>query len=183
MPSTRREVERARFPFWAAAFVALACVAILALSGWRDWESRQVELRNAEVDMANLARSLTQHADDTFELADTILAGMVDRMEVGGTSPAAVAKIQGFLQARKYNRQRIRGIFVYDETGRWLATTEDVDLASLNNSDRDYFQRHRASTDRGTLIGRPVKSRSGRRGSSPPPAASIIPMAASPESC
>jgi len=62
--------------------------------GWREWESRHVELRNAEVDMANLAQSLSQHAEDTFELADTILAGMVDRMEVGGTSPAAVAKIQ-----------------------------------------------------------------------------------------
>jgi diguanylate cyclase (GGDEF)-like protein/PAS domain S-box-containing protein len=36
-----------------------------------------------------------------------------------------------------------------------------VTLAGLNNSDRDYFQRHRASPDRGTLIGRPVKSRSG----------------------
>lgn len=139
----------------------LACVVILALSGWREWESREVELRNAEVDMANLAQSLTQHAEDTFELADTILAGMVDRMEVGGTSPAAVGKIQRFLQSRKYNRQRIRGIFVYDETGHWLATTEDGDFSSFNNSDRDYFQRHRASADHGTLIGRPVKSRSG----------------------
>ncbi|WP_354116369.1 MULTISPECIES: diguanylate cyclase [unclassified Bradyrhizobium] len=64
-------------------------------------------------------------------------------------------------QSRKYNRKRIRGIFVYDETGRWLATTEDVDLAGLNNSDRDYFQYHRVNTDRGTLIGKPVKSRSG----------------------
>jgi diguanylate cyclase (GGDEF)-like protein/PAS domain S-box-containing protein len=36
-----------------------------------------------------------------------------------------------------------------------------VNLADLNNSDRDYFQHHRASPDRGTLIGRPVKSRSG----------------------
>jgi len=161
MPSTRREAEKARFPLWAAAFVALACVAILALSGWREWESRQVELRNAEVDMANLAQSLSQHAEDTFELADTILTGMVDRMEVGGTSAAAVAKIQSFLQARKYNRHRIRGIFVYDETDRWLATTEDVDFAGLNNGDRDYFQHHRTSAGRGTLIGRPVQSRSG----------------------
>jgi diguanylate cyclase (GGDEF)-like protein/PAS domain S-box-containing protein len=161
MPSSRREFGKTRLPLWAAGFVALACVAILALSGWREWESRQAELRNAEVDMANLARSLAQHAEDTFELADTILAGMADRMEVGGTSPAAIEKIQTFLKSRKYNRQRIRGIFVYDDTGRWLATTEDVDLAGLNNSDRDYFQRHRASTDRGTLIGRPVKSRSG----------------------
>ncbi|WP_439400027.1 hypothetical protein ACRQ5Q_41150 (plasmid) [Bradyrhizobium sp. PMVTL-01] len=79
------------------------------LSGWREWETCQVELRNAEVDMANLAQSLTQHDRDTFELADTILVGMVDQMEVGRTSPAAVEKIQSFLQARKYNRHRIRG--------------------------------------------------------------------------
>jgi diguanylate cyclase (GGDEF)-like protein/PAS domain S-box-containing protein len=161
MPHSRRELGKALVPLRVAGFVALACLAILALSGWREWESREVDLRNAEVDMANLARSLTQHAEDTFDLADTILTGMVDRMEIGGTTPAAVAKIQTFLQARKYNRQRIRGIFVYDETGRWLATTEEVDLAGLDNSDRDYFRRHRASNDRGTLIGRPVKSRSG----------------------
>jgi diguanylate cyclase (GGDEF)-like protein/PAS domain S-box-containing protein len=161
MPNSRREIGKARVPLRVAGFVALACVAILALSGWREWESRQVDLTNAEVDMANLAGSLTQHAEDTFDLADTILTGMVDRMEVGGTSPAAVAKIHTFLQSRKYNRNRIRGIFVYDETGRWLATTEEVDPAGLNNSDRDYFQRHRTSSERATLIGRPVKSRSG----------------------
>ncbi|MBR1215358.1 diguanylate cyclase [Bradyrhizobium sp. JYMT SZCCT0180] len=161
MITSRREIGKAHIPLWAAGFVALACVAILALSGWREWESRQVDLKNAEVDMANLARSLTQHAEDTFDLADTILAGMADRMETGGTNPAAVEKIQTFLKSRKYNRQRIRGIFVYDETGRWLATTEDINLAGLNNGDRDYFQHHRTSTDRGTLIGRPVKSRSG----------------------
>jgi diguanylate cyclase (GGDEF)-like protein/PAS domain S-box-containing protein len=161
MPHSRRELGKALVPLRVAGFVALACLAILALSGWREWESREVDLRNAEVDMANLAGSLTQHAEDTFDLADTILTGMVDRMEIGGTTPAAVAKIQTFLQARKYNQQRIRGIFVYDETGRWLATTEEVDLAGLDNSDRDYFKRHRASNDRQTLVGRPVKSRSG----------------------
>lgn len=161
MSSKRRELGKARLPLSAAAFVALACVAILALSAWREWESRQVDLKNAEVDMANLARSLAQHAEDTFELADTILAGMADRMEVGGTGPAALDKVRTFLKARKYNRHRIRGIFVYDDTGRWLATTEDVNLDGLNNSDRDYFKRHRESADRGTLIGRPVKSRSG----------------------
>lgn len=161
MTRSRRALGQTHLPLWAAGFVALACVAILALSGWREWSSRQIDLKNAEVDMANLARSLTQHADDTFLLADTILIGLVDRLETDGTGSAAVAKIQKFLPLRKSAENRIRGVFVYDETGRWLATTERVDFAGLNNSDRDYFQRHRASPDRGTLIGRPVKSRSG----------------------
>jgi diguanylate cyclase (GGDEF)-like protein/PAS domain S-box-containing protein len=161
MTSSRRAFGQNLLPLWAAGFVALACVAILALSGWREWSSRQIDLKNAEVDMANLARSLTQHADDTFELTDTVLVGLVDRLEIDGTGSAAIAKIQKFLQLRKSTGKRIRGIFVYDETGRWLATTEQVNFTGLNNSDRDYFQRHRASPDRGTLIGRPVKSRSG----------------------
>jgi diguanylate cyclase (GGDEF)-like protein/PAS domain S-box-containing protein len=161
MTRNRRALGQTHLPLWAAGFVALACVAILALSGWREWSSRQIDLKIAEVDMANLARSLTQHADDTFQLADTILIGLVDRLETDGTGPAAIAKIEKFLPLRKSAGNRIRGIFVYDETGRWLATSERMDFAGLNNSDRDYFQRHRASPDTGTMIGRPVKSRSG----------------------
>jgi diguanylate cyclase (GGDEF)-like protein/PAS domain S-box-containing protein len=161
MIRSRRALGQTHLSLWAAGFVALACVAILALSGWREWSSRQIDLKNAEVDMANLARSLTQHADDTFELADTILVALTNLLETDGTGYTAIAKIHKFLQFRKSAGKRVRGIFVYDETGRWLATTEHVDFAGLNNSDRDYFQRHRASPDRETLIGRPVKSRSG----------------------
>lgn len=150
------------FLLWrATGFVALVCVAILALSGWREWSSRQIELTNAEIDMANLARSLTQHADDSFEIADTMLVGMVNRIETDGVGEAAVAKLQNFLQQRKAVGRRIRGIFVYGEAGQWLATTEAVDRSLFNNSDRDYFRHHRASTDRETFIGKPVRSRSG----------------------
>jgi diguanylate cyclase (GGDEF)-like protein/PAS domain S-box-containing protein len=154
----RRELGKTGLPLWAAGFVVLACVAILALSGWREWESRKVDLKNAEVEMANLARSLTQYADDTFDVADTLLNVLVNQLELEGTGPAAMAKVQTFLQRRK-STPRIRGMFVFDETGRWLATTLHTDFAGLNNSDRDYFIHHRASPDRGTLIGRPVKSR------------------------
>jgi predicted negative regulator of RcsB-dependent stress response len=68
MSRRRSALGQRRLPLWAAGFVTLACLAVLALSGWREWSSRQVDLKNAEVDMANLARSLTQHADDNFGL-------------------------------------------------------------------------------------------------------------------
>lgn len=157
---TSRELGKAHLPLWAAGFVALICVTILGLSAWREWETRNAELRSAEIDVTNLAHSLIQHADDTFELADTILVGLVHRLELDGLGPDTIAKLQTYLPTRK-SSDRIRGIFVYDETGRWLATTEHVDFSKLNNSDRDYFRQHRASPDKGTLIGRPVKSRSG----------------------
>ncbi|MCP3394345.1 diguanylate cyclase [Bradyrhizobium sp. CCGB12] len=157
---TSRELGKTRLPLWAAGFVVLICVAILGLSAWREWEARNADLRNAEVDVANLAHSLVQHADDTFELADTILVGLVHRLEIDGTGPDTIARLQVYLPTRK-SSDRIRGIFVYDATGRWLATTERLDFSKLNNSDRGYFQRHRDSPETGTLIGPPVKSRAG----------------------
>ncbi|WBL79700.1 diguanylate cyclase [Bradyrhizobium xenonodulans] len=157
---TSRELGRTRLPLWAAGFVVLICVAILGLSAWREWEARNADLRNAEIDVANVAHSLVQHADDTFELVDTILVGLVHRLEIDGTGPDTIAKLQAYLPTRK-SSDRIRGIFVYDATGRWLATTERLDFSKLNNSDREYFQRHRDSQDTGTLIGPPIKSKSG----------------------
>ncbi|MBR0708212.1 sensor domain-containing diguanylate cyclase [Bradyrhizobium liaoningense] len=157
---TSRELGKTRLPLWAAGFVALICVAILGLSAWREWEARNADLRNAEIDVANLAHSLVQHADDTFELADTILVGLVHRLELDGMGPDTIAKLQTYLPTRK-SSDRIRGIFVYDDTGRWLATTEQIDFSRLNNSDREYFRQHRSSPEKGTLIGRPIKSRSG----------------------
>ena len=150
-----------RLPLWAAIFVMLACVAMLVLSGWREWASKSTDLNNAETDMANLARSLTQHAEDTVELADAVLMGLANRLETNGTDPDAIARVRSFLDQRKPTLGRIRGLFVYDETGRWLATTEQVSLAGLNNSDRAYFQHHRESDDKRAHLGPPVKSRSG----------------------
>lgn len=157
---TSRELGKTRLPLWAAGFVVLICAAILGLSSWREWEARKADLRNAEVDVTNLAHSLVQHADDTFELVDTLLVGLVHRLELDGTGPDTIAKLQAYLPTRK-SSDRIRGIFVYDASGQWLATTERLDFSKLNNSDREYFRRHRDSPETGTLIGPPVKSRAG----------------------
>jgi p-aminobenzoyl-glutamate transporter AbgT len=47
-----------RLPLLATAFVTLVCVTILGMSASREWSSRAAILIDAEVDMANLARSL-----------------------------------------------------------------------------------------------------------------------------
>jgi PAS domain S-box-containing protein len=161
MSFTRREQAAIRLPIWAAVFVALICVAIFGMSSWREWSTRGVELKNAEIEMANLAQSLAQQADDTFELTDNILTGLIHRLRIDGDGPEAIARLQTFIELRKPSLGRIHGLFVYDETGRWLATTEPVNLKDRNNSDRDYFRYHAQSDDDRILIGEPLKSRSG----------------------
>src|ERR1700760_453405 len=126
-----------RLPAWAAVFVVLVCGSILGSSGWNEWVSRENEPRNAEVQLGNLTRLLTQHAEDTVELANTTLTGVVGSLETDGSGAAAVARLQIMLDLRKASLGRLRGIFVYGETGRWLASTEDVDTLGFNNADRD----------------------------------------------
>jgi diguanylate cyclase (GGDEF)-like protein/PAS domain S-box-containing protein len=161
MNAASHKINSTRLPLLAATFVALVCVAIVAWSGWREWSARDLDLKHAEVEMANLARSLTQHADDTVELAEAILAGIVSGLETDGMSPERIARIQTLFDLRKARLGRIHALFVYDETGRWLATTEALNFADLNNSDRPYFQHHRESAERKTLISQPIRSRSG----------------------
>ena len=54
----------------------------------------------------------------------------------------------------------LNGIFVYDEHGAWIVTSQESVLKNVNNADRAYFQFHKASSDRGSHISAPVISRS-----------------------
>ena len=115
-----------RLPLRAAAFVALVCVVIVGMSGWREWSSREARLKVVEVQMSNLARSLTQHAEDTVELAETLLVGIVSGLETDGAKPDKIARIQTILNRRrnaevlidrptsKHQLQHTQGVVVAD---------------------------------------------------------------------
>ncbi len=161
MSASLRNASLRQLAFLAAGFVALVCVALLTLSSLREWGLRHEALKAAEVDLANVAQSLVQHADDSFELADSLVIGLVHRLETDGIGPGAVQRLKDDIDLRKGTIGRVRALFVYDAAGRWLATTEPVNPALFNNSDREYFKQHRASPDKGLLIGSPIRSRSG----------------------
>jgi hypothetical protein len=161
MTASLRNASLRQLAFLAGGLVALICVALLTLSSLREWGLRHETLKAAEVDLANVAQSLVQHADDSFELADSLLIGLVHRLEADGIGPGAVQRLRDDIDLRKGTMGRVRALFVYDAAGRWLATTEPVNPALFNNSDREYFRQHRASPDKGLLIGSPIKSRSG----------------------
>ncbi len=161
MSASLRNASLRQLAFLAGGFVALLCVALLTLSSLREWGLRHDALKAAEIDVANIAQSLVQHADDSFELADSLVIGLVHRVESDGIGPGAVQRLRDDIDLRKGTMGRVRALFVYDAAGRWLATSEPVNTALFNNSDRDYFKQHRASPDKGLLISSPIRSRSG----------------------
>lgn len=145
----------------AAVLLAAVCAVIISLGLYRELEMRSSDIRTAEIEAGNLARSLLQHAEDSLELADTALIGIAHRLETEGFTPEAVTRLQSFLYLRKATLPRLRGLFVYAADGSWVATSETVNIVGHNNSDRDYFRHHRASPDRSLFVGPPVRSRSG----------------------
>ena len=124
------------------------------MSGWREWTAREASLKAAEVDLTNLARSLTQHADDSFDMLDISIVGALSRLETDGTGLATLAKVRDILIARKAASKRIHSIIAYDENGDWLVSSGAM---GSNLSDRGHFQHHKQSPERGVFIGHPVQ--------------------------
>lgn len=144
-----------RLPLRAAAFVVFTCVAILGVSGWREWAARDAVLKGAETEMANVARSLTQHAEDSLDLLDSGVVGVVSRLEMDGADPTTIAKLRNLLDARKKAVERVHSLAIIDDQGNWLTSPGTI-ASSL--SDDTFFRHHQLSPQREAYVGRPVKS-------------------------
>lgn len=156
MDAAPHKIGLTRLPLLVAAFVALICVVILGTSSWRELTARGIILKTAEVETSNLARSMMQHAEDSFDLMDASILGFAIRLEAEGTGPEALSGIQRVLLARKANSKLIYGLLICDESGRWMVSSRGVD--GPNVSGREYFLHHLQSSAREIFIGQPLKS-------------------------
>ena len=149
--SGRRLIATGSLLVPTVVFVTLTCVVLLGFGVWQEKVARETQLQETTTSLANLASSLTQHAEDTFGLADTVLLDLVERLQVDGTSPAALARLDTLLAAKVRALPRVREITVHGEDGRWLATS--LAAKGGNNIDRDYFIHHRTNSDTNAYIG------------------------------
>ena len=147
--------------FRAKVLLLLICVSLVATQGWRSWNAREIQLREATVATANYAHLLARHADDTIAAADTILVDLIERIEVDGTDSVALQRLHRLLIMHARELPSLNGIFIYDEQGRWLVNSMPQAMpGNVNNTDREYFIFHREHLDRGPHIGQAIRSRS-----------------------
>jgi diguanylate cyclase (GGDEF)-like protein/PAS domain S-box-containing protein len=147
-------------PLRLGVFIVLVCVAIAGFEAWQDYRGHGRELAKIASSTANLAQSVLQHAEDTIEIADTALLGVQERLQLEGATPAALARLNRLLALEVKTLPRLKNIFVYGADGRWLASSVPNFSPDLNNSDREYFQRLKASPASELHIGFPVHSKS-----------------------
>jgi PAS domain S-box-containing protein len=137
--------------------LAVTCGMIVSLQGWIEWRARVTQVQETNAYLINLASSLAQHAEDTIEVADTALIGLVERIQTDGTSPEAVAHLNRKLEAQIAAKPRHAAITVLDANGNWLASSSPAQRG--NFADRDYFRHHRDDPSPAPFLGPPILSR------------------------
>lgn len=149
----KRPITRIVFAMLTAAFLMIMTFAI-----WGIWTLRSNDLQEAEVATANITRVLASHAETSMKVADIVLEGVVERIAQEGLS-GQQEQLRNQLEHMAAKASELQGLFVYDEHGKWIATSLGRDFKA-NNSDRDYFKYHKANTNGGLRISAPIRSRS-----------------------
>jgi diguanylate cyclase (GGDEF)-like protein len=144
----------------AILFVALVVVSLIVLDVWQTLTARAQAMHVSEITTSNLARSLAQHAEDTIKQSDTVLLGLIERIQVDGTAPAEVQRLRNLMQGWTRSMEQLQGLFIYDSQGRWVASSNLADPPGINNADREYFRHHLDNPDPGVHVGPVIRSRS-----------------------
>ena len=153
-PPPKRSVTRL-----AMMFLALVCVSLLTVEGWNSYSSRNTYLREANTSTVNMARALSDHAEASIDLVDTILSGVVERVHAGELGSDR-QRLHGFLASMTQRTPSLQGLFLFDANGRWVLNSLPVGAPVANNADREYFIYHRTHPGQATHVGMPVRSRS-----------------------
>lgn len=143
-----------------ASLLISLCISLIAIDAWQLWRARTVQLHDTETASANLAKSLAQHAYDTFKAADTVLLGLVERIEYEELQDDKLSRLHKLMVSRVSELPQLHGLFIYKADGAWVVNSQPGPTALLNNADRDYFIYHRSHPDRGPHIGLPIRSKS-----------------------
>ncbi|HGM7027642.1 TPA: diguanylate cyclase [Serratia liquefaciens] len=146
--------------FQAGVFVVIVAVTLILFNGWQIWNAHQRDLQSAENESANLARSLAQHADDTFMQTDTTLSDLTERIQTDGLGQPQQLRLQKVMQTQVGNLPQLHGLFVYDAQGNWIVTSSGRFIQNANNADREYFKFHLSHNSNAIFIGKVVRSRS-----------------------
>ncbi|MET0963657.1 MAG: diguanylate cyclase [Noviherbaspirillum sp.] len=140
--------------------ILLVCGSLIASTAALGWKSRTEWLNNARTATENLSYSVAQHAEATFSQTDSIVLDIIERIERDGIGADRLPYLKTVLLNKVAQQPQLHGLFVYDETGRWVVHSQSSTPSMANNADRSYFQYHRANAGRAVHIGVPIRSRS-----------------------
>nr|WP_217344190.1 hypothetical protein [Noviherbaspirillum sp. L7-7A]MBV0878312.1 hypothetical protein [Noviherbaspirillum sp. L7-7A] len=108
----------------AALFVVMACLLVLGINGWRSISARQQQLAETKTSASNLARAVSQHANDTLRVADTTLISIVQQVEADGLDADRSQSMHQFLMRLTQEIPLLDKLTIMDSQGRWLVNSQ-----------------------------------------------------------
>lgn len=138
----------------------LLTLAVIGLNLWTLREDWNETVDKAEDTAVNLSLSQARQADDTFLQTELSLREVQRELEkqiaTTGVDGQALSQTMRLLQSRL---PQLHGLFYYDAHGKWIATSMSRIPPDINNSDREYFDYHRASSRNNLHVGPVLRSR------------------------
>jgi diguanylate cyclase (GGDEF)-like protein/PAS domain S-box-containing protein len=141
------------------AGVFVVSVTLVGGALFAEQQQRTNEIRDVKIAAANLAGSLAQHADDTLEMIDTALTGILERVERDGLAGESVPRLNDLLRRHAAAMPRVRSFSVHNSAGRTIATSLPYIPPDGNSSVRAFFQHHENDRGAAPFVGPPVQSR------------------------
>jgi PAS domain S-box-containing protein len=132
-------------PVRAVMVLALAVlvVTVLAVSGLV-WDTREHDLTHAANETMDLARMLTEEAEQALEAPDIALRSIQERLAnpYGRELPLDAAPVQLLLASRAAGLRQVRALFIVDADGRVMASSNPQGPSQPTSvRERKYFQR------------------------------------------
>jgi diguanylate cyclase (GGDEF)-like protein len=143
---------------WVALAV-LAPIGMLIASGAMLNELRRDSWSEAQQTASNLLQVIARDIDRNIEVIDLSLQGAVENLKASSGADVTPELRQRILFDRAATARDIGALLVLNENGDAIFDANGFPPRPVNNSDRDYFQWHKAWPDLGLHISRPVISR------------------------
>ncbi|WP_075256602.1 sensor domain-containing diguanylate cyclase [Herbaspirillum camelliae] len=140
-------------------FVVAVCVVIVLLEAWGSMQDREIQLLESGRSTANMALALSQHANQTFDEVDIVLRTAREHFRKDGNTPEGLERTHQFLVENVSSVPQLAGLYIYDETGRSIATSLPLSDTTITNQERDYFVYHQQHRSGIPHIGSPIRSK------------------------
>jgi diguanylate cyclase (GGDEF)-like protein len=158
-PKTISALLRSSWLSWTIAFALCLSAALVGIETWQMWHVREASLRSAHVVTATLAESLSQQIETTLRTADTVVATLVQRVEVEGVNPETLQRLYGLMTSLASALPAIHEMGLTDKDGNAIVKSLVPQPVGMNYRERDYFRFLSSHDTSDVFIGQPVRSK------------------------
>jgi PAS domain S-box-containing protein len=149
----RRPKSRLQLHVVIGMFVGALCLMLVGGDVWWAWTSRDVQLESTRNEVRALSERIAQHAEAAFDVADDMLLGLAERMQVDGTGPVAMQRMNALLARRVAAFPRLYEGAVIGADGRRLASSLAVMPTAPDPQSEAVVAYHRAHAENGAYVG------------------------------